>query len=206
MGVKKDSVYLERQVQIEEDKIRILDQRRTDPNRQTPYQQRETTMVAVRSTSKPAQLWYRVPVTTESLTKLVGGVTSQQLAGLGLVLPEAVPEADALRTNKYATFDYPKILVIHGTGSPQRVITEWGTKWTRKYAPDGSQSHRLIPFGPSTTVATPTWEDVETWFATQFALVAGETPTVGPLRAGVGANGSVSLILGKNSVVSTIKM
>ena len=201
MATRKDSVYLAARVKIEEDKIRILEARKTDPARQTPYKARDAMTVTVRSISNPTNLWYRVPTSEESIQKVAGGLAAENIALLGLVLPTAIPAGNVERTNKYRTFDYPKILIIHGTGSPTRVLTEWGTKWTKKYAKDGSQSHRLIPFGCPPETVTPTFDEVVDYFQDVFGM---DGTTAGILRGSVGLNGSVSLVLGKNSVVETI--
>ncbi len=204
MAQTKDSVYLAEKIAQEERRLAALAARRTDPNLQTPYTpEGDTVDVLVPSFKDPENLFYIVRDTKASIELVCGTSDAAGLAKIGCrPLSEDISPA-AKVSNKYNTTKYARILIIHGIATPTRQTTEWGTNWLKNYseASDG-QSHRLIPFGFNPALAgTPSFDDVYDWFVAQFAQ--GDTP--GPLATVMGNNGSANLILGKNSIVASIK-
>ena len=203
MAQIKDSIYLSEKIEQEEARLRALAARRADPNRQISYRsQGETIDVLVPSFQKPAEQYYIVRDTVASIKKVCGTTDAAGLAKIGCLPYTADIGAAAKVSNKYATTKYPRVLIVHGIGTPTRQTTEWGTSWIKKYSEESDgQSHRLIPFGfnPSLT-GTPSFDDVYDWFLEQFKQTSPE----GPLAAVMGTNGTATLILGKNSVIASI--
>ncbi len=197
MGEAKDSVYLQARIDEEEKRLKVLEERRTNPDTAKAYESRGTTIdVIVPSFFRPADIFYIVSLTTETLSKICGGTASADVKKIGCLLSTELPDGAAKITNKYNTARYPKVQIIHGQPTSEAKITEWGTRWIKSYAKNGKQSHRLIPFGYDTTSTTKTIEEVVTHFDNQFGV--GK-----PLHSILGANGSASLIFGKNGIVAT---
>ncbi|GGA55938.1 hypothetical protein [Okeania sp. KiyG1] len=204
MGQIKDSIYLSEKIAQEERKLKALVARRADPNKQTTYTpQGETIDVLVPSFKDPTELYYIVRDTVASIEKVCKTIDAAGLAKIGCLPYNADIKNAAKVSNKYATTKYARVLIVHGVGTPTRQKTEWGTSWIRDYSEESDgQSHRLIPFGfnPSLT-GTPSFDDVYDWFIAQFS----QTAPIGPLASVMGTNGTASLILGKNSVMASIK-
>lgn len=199
MATIKDSVYLEERIAREERKLAVLEARRTNPDTAKPYEPRSTTKILVPSFAMSSTVVYIVPVSTESLTQILGTTEATDLAKIGCYPSDAPPAGVSRLRNTYETEQYPKILIVHGDPSPTSQVTEWGTRWIKKYAKSGKQSHRLLPFGPPVTATTPSFDDVVDFFYTQFNQDGGD------LAAVMGTGGSVSLLIGRNSTIATIK-
>lgn len=204
MAQRKDTVYLQEKIDQEERRLQVLKDRRTDPNLQTSYKARGTTLdILVPSFEKPNTKYYIVKVVEKSLKQVTETSDAAGIAKIGCLPLETDMTSKAIIRNKNATTKYPRIRIIHGIGTPTRETTGWGTTWLKNYGDAGDgQSHRILPFGFDTTnTGTVSIDDVIDFFRAQFKQDA----TAGSLAEVMGTNGVAQLIVGKNTVIESIK-
>ncbi len=197
MGISKGSVWLTARIEAEKKKIEVLEARRK-ANATLPYEPRDTVDVLVPSLEAPKTKFYEVSVTKSTLVKVCGANFETALNEIGCLAATDLPATGVKVPNKYNTARYFSVLIIHGAGTPQRMTTEWNTRWTKTYAPNGDQSHRLFPFGADPVIATPDADDVVDYFDLQCA-------DTGPINTAIGTIGSAYLMLGKEMLSSYSK-